>query len=79
MRGKKKKKKRALEERVTEQAAKRICVKEKFKTAREKSPKKDKESKKRFKRFRKKKVADMCSEKRSRGPAKQKSFQQYKR
>ena len=31
------KKKRALEERVTEQAAKRISVEEKFKTAREKS------------------------------------------
>ena len=34
-------KKRALEERVAEQAAKRICVEEKYKTPREKSQKKD--------------------------------------
>ena len=40
--------KRALKERVTEQAAKRICVEKKFKTAREKSQKKDKKSKRRI-------------------------------
>ena len=47
---------------MTEQAAKRISVEEKFKTAREKSSKKDKENKKRFKRLAKK-VADMSSKK----------------
>ena len=70
--------KRALEECVTEQAAKRICLEEKLKTALEKSQKKDEESKTRFKRLAKK-VADMCLEKRSRGPAKKKSFRQYTR
>ena len=70
--------KRALEECVTEQAAKRICLEEKLKTALEKSQKKDEESKRRFKRFAKK-VADMCLEKRSRGQAKKKSFRQYTR
>ena len=70
--------KRALEECVTEQAAKRICLEEKLKTALEKSQKKDEESKTRFKRLAKK-VADMCLEKRSRGQAKKKSFRQYTR
>ena len=65
--------KRALEECVTEQAAKRICLEEKLKTALEKSQKKDEESKRRFKRFAKK-VADMCLEKRSRGQAKKNLF-----
>ena len=55
-------KKRALEECVTEQAAKRICLEEKLKTALEKSQKKDEESKRRFKSLAKK-VADMCLEK----------------
>lgn len=54
--------KRVLEECVTEQAAKRICLEEKLKTALNKSQKKDEESKRRFKRLAKK-VADMCSEK----------------
>ena len=49
-----------------------------MKTALEKSQKKDEESKTRFKRLAKK-VADMCLEKRSRGPAKKKSFRQYTR
>ena len=70
--------KRALEECVTEQAAKRICLEEKLKTALEKSQKKDEESKTRFKRLAKK-VADMCLEKRSRGQAMKKSFRQYTR
>ena len=70
--------KRALEECVTEQAAKRICLEEKLKTALEKSQKKDEESKRRFERLAKK-VADMCLEKRSRGQAKKKSFRQYTR
>ena len=61
-----------------EQAAKGICVKEKFKTAREKSQKKDKENRRRFKILARK-VADMCSEKRSSAPAKHKTFQQYTR
>lgn len=69
---------RVLEECVTEQAAERICLEEKLKTALNKSQKKDEESKRRFKRLAEK-VADMCSEKRSRGPAKKKSFQQYTR
>ena len=70
--------KRALEECLTEQAAKRICLEEKLKTALEKSQKKDEESKRRFKRLAKK-VADMCLEKRSRGQAMKKSFRQYTR
>ena len=61
-----------------EQAAKGISVKEKFKTAREKSQKKDKENRRQFKILAKK-VADMCSEKRSRAPTKHKTFQQYTR
>ena len=40
---------------MTEQAAYRICVEEKFKTAREKSQKEDKENKRRFKSLAKKK------------------------
>ena len=63
---------------MTEQAAKRICLEEKLKTALEKSQKKDEESKTRFKRLAKK-VADMCLEKRSRGQAMKKSFRQYTR
>ena len=70
--------KRALEECVTEQAAKWICLEEKLKTVLEKAQKKDDENKRRFKRLAKK-VADMCSKKKSRGPAKKKSFQHYTR
>ena len=70
--------KRALEECVTEQAAKRICLEEKLKTVLEKAQKKDDENKRRFKRLAKK-AADMCSKKKSRGPAKKKSFQHYTR
>ena len=58
---------------MTEQAAKRISVEEKFKTAREKSLKKDKENKRRFKRLAKK-VADMCSEKMVKTPSEAKIF-----
>ena len=70
--------KRALEECVTQQVAKRICLEKKLKTALEKAQKRDAQHKKRFRRLAKK-VADICSQKKSRGPATTKSFRQYTR
>ena len=70
--------KRALEESVTKQTAKRICLEDKLQSTLEKAGKREEANKKRFKRLAKK-VAEMNFEKRSRGPAKKKSFRKYTR
>ena len=70
--------KRALEESVTQETVKRICLEDKLQSALEKAGKREEANKKRFKRLAKK-VAEMNFEKRSRGPAKKKSFGKYTR
>ena len=70
--------KRALEESVTQETVKRICLEDKLQSALEKAGKREEAHKKRFKRLAKK-VAEMNFGKRSRGPAKKKSFGKYTR
>ena len=70
-------KKTALEERLLSKQLKGFPSKRNLKLP-GKSHKKDKENRRRFKILAKK-VADMCSEKGSRSPAKHKTFQQYTR